>query len=100
MASPSPSHFYVTLISNALGDIYEQNTHAEFTVELAQTVDLVSTSNWEVGVSEIPCSPHHRDVGTTALIYCDLFHRPQHTDISLPLIIIIIISARVSKRVP
>jgi len=43
------SHFSVTLFNNASRDIYEQNTHADFTVELAQTVDLGATSNWEVG---------------------------------------------------
>ena len=44
------SHFYVTLLSNVSRDIYEQNTHPDFTVKLAQPVDLGATSNWEVGL--------------------------------------------------
>jgi len=55
------SHFYVTLFSNASRDMYEQNTHADFTVKLAQPVDLGSTSYWEVGLCEISfSSPHLR----------------------------------------
>ena len=44
------------LLGNASRDIYEQNTHADFTVEVAQRIDLRSTSNWEVGVCDISCS--------------------------------------------
>jgi len=66
-----PNHFYVTLFSNASRDIYEQNTHTNFTVKLAQPVDLVSKSNWEIGVCEISCSVQH--IGKTpALIDCNL----------------------------
>jgi len=58
------NRFYVTLFSNALRDTYEQNTHADFTVKLAQPVDLSSTSSWVVGLYEISCSSprrgHHR----------------------------------------
>jgi len=38
------SHFYVNLFSNASRDFFEQNTHADLTVKLAQPVELVSTS--------------------------------------------------------
>ena len=97
------SHIYVTLFSNASRDIYEQNTHADFTVKLAQPVDLGSTSNWEVGLCEISCSSPPMEEETLALIYCNLIaaicgrqNRPQHEDILLPLIFV---STRVSKRV-
>jgi len=40
----TPSHFYVTLFSNASRDIYEQNTHDDFTVKQAQPVELLWTS--------------------------------------------------------
>jgi len=55
MTSPG-KNFYVTLLSNASWDIYDQNTHADFTVNLAQPIDLGSTSNWKVGFCEISCS--------------------------------------------
>jgi len=51
------SHFYVSLFSNALRDFYEQNTHADFTVILAQPVDLDSTSYWKMGLCEIRFPP-------------------------------------------
>jgi len=66
------SHFYVTLFSNASRDIYEQNTHADFTVKFAQPVDLGATSNWEVGLFEIPCSSPPMEEETLAVIYCNL----------------------------
>jgi len=47
------SHFYVTRFSNASRDIYEQNTHADFTVKIAQHADLGSTFIWELEVCEI-----------------------------------------------
>jgi len=50
------SHFYVTLFSKDSRDIYEQNAHADFTVKLAQPVDLSSTSSCEVGTCENSCS--------------------------------------------
>ena len=50
MASPDQNNYYVTMFSNASLDIYEQNTHADFTVKLEQTIDLGSTSNREVGL--------------------------------------------------
>jgi len=47
MSNKAASKIYVTLFSNDSRDIYEQNTHADFTVKLAQTVDLGSISNCE-----------------------------------------------------
>jgi len=35
-------HFYVTLFSNASRKIFPTNTHAAFTIQLAQAIDLVS----------------------------------------------------------
>ena len=70
------SQFYVTLFSNASRDIYEQNTQADFTVKLAQPVDMCSTSNWEVGLCEISCSSPPMEEETLALIYCT-FISPQ-----------------------
>ena len=64
------SHFFVTLFSNALHDIYEKNTHADFTVKLAQPVDLDSNSIWKVGLCDISCSSPPEE--TLALIYCNL----------------------------
>ena len=68
------SYFYVTLFSNTSRDIYEQNTHTFFTVKLAQSVDLGSTYNWEVGMCEISCSssPPMGEEETIALIYRNL----------------------------
>jgi len=56
MTSLDQNNFYVTLLSNASREIYDLNTHANFTVKLAQTIDLGTTSKWEVGVCEISCS--------------------------------------------
>jgi len=56
MTSPGQNKFYVPLLSNASRNIYEQNTHADFTVKLEQPIELGSTSNWEVGVCEISCT--------------------------------------------
>jgi len=56
MTSPEENKFYVTLLSNASRDIYDQNTHADFTVKLAQPMELGTTSKWEIGVCEISCS--------------------------------------------
>jgi len=36
MTSIDHNKFYVTLLRNASQDIYDQNTHADFTVNLAQ----------------------------------------------------------------
>jgi len=63
------SHFYVTLFNNASRDIYVHNTFADSTMKLAQPVDLVSNSNYKVGLCEISCSssPAMRD--SFALVY-------------------------------
>jgi len=52
MTSPTQNHIYVTLLSNASREIYEQNTHANFTVKLAQLIDLGLTSNSELGYAK------------------------------------------------
>jgi len=65
------SHFYFTLLSNALREIYEQNTHADFAVKQAQPVDLGSTSNWKARFCEVPCSSLPIDDSLT-IIYCNL----------------------------
>ena len=65
-------HFYVTLFSNASRDNFEQNTHADFTVKLAQPVDFGSKSNWELWLCEISCSSPPVEEETTALIYSKL----------------------------
>jgi len=71
MTSPCQNNFYVTLLSNASRDIYEQNTHADYTVKLAQPIDLGSTSNWEVGVCEISCSLSPEG-SNPVLLYCNV----------------------------
>ena len=70
------SYFYVTLLSNASRDIYEQNKHSDFTVKFAHPVDLVSTSNWVDGPCEISCSSRPMEEETLAIIYCN-FISPQ-----------------------
>ena len=49
MTSIDKDNFYVTLLSNASRKIYYLNTYADFTVKLAQPIDLSTTSKWEVG---------------------------------------------------
>ena len=56
MTSHDQINFYVTLLSIVSRDIYDQNTHADFTVKLAQPIYLRSTSKWDVGVCDISCS--------------------------------------------
>jgi hypothetical protein len=63
------NHFYITLFSNASPETYPSNTLAEFTVQLAQRIDLGSIGSWEVGLCEFSCPPSDVDI---ALIYCDL----------------------------
>jgi len=56
------------------------NTLAEFTIQLAQRIDLGSNDNWEVGLCEFNSPPPKSGtliplevVGVTnALVYCDL----------------------------
>jgi len=71
MTAPGQNNIYVTLLSNASRDIYEQNTYEDFTVNLAQPIDLGSTSNWEVGVCEISCSSSPEGA-SPALLYCNV----------------------------
>jgi len=78
MTSPGQTNFYVTLLSNASRDIYDQNTHADFTVKLAQKIDLGSTSNWEVGVCEISCSSSP-EVASPVLLYCNVIFLGDNT---------------------
>jgi hypothetical protein len=55
---------------------HPENTLAEFTIQLAQRIDLGSTDNWEVGLCEFSCPPSVRPIDvistTNALVYCDL----------------------------
>ena len=74
MTSLDQNNFYVTLLSNALREIYDQNTHADFTVKLAQPIDLGTTSKWEVGVSEIWCSSSPEGA-RPVLRYCNVISR-------------------------
>jgi len=52
-----PKHFYLKLLSTALQHIYPDNTHYDFIVELAQTIDLSNNYKWEVGLSGYACPP-------------------------------------------
>jgi hypothetical protein len=49
--------FYVTLFSNASRKIYKDNTLADFTIKVAQPIDLGTDENEEVGICEITCTP-------------------------------------------
>jgi len=75
------NHFYITLFSNASQKFHPKNTLAEFTIQLAQRIDLGLTDNWEVGLCEFSCPPPQKApnmkpievIGeTNALIYCNL----------------------------
>ena len=50
-------HFYNTLFSNSSQKVHPANTLAEFTIQLANPIDLGSTDKWEVGLCEFSCSP-------------------------------------------
>jgi hypothetical protein len=63
------NHFYITLFCNASPETYPDNTLAEFTVQLAQRIDLGSIGRWDLGLCEFNCPPSDVDI---ALIYCDL----------------------------
>jgi hypothetical protein len=73
-------HFYITLFSNSSQNTYPANKLSEFTIKLAQPIDLGSTDDWEVGLCGFSCPPPFPDkaqpyelVGqTNALVYCDL----------------------------
>ena len=61
--------FYVTLLCTASQHIYPDNTHYDFIVELAQTIDLGNKDNWEVGLSEY-ASPPTKTWNPTGLCGC------------------------------
>jgi len=71
MPSLDKNIFYVTVLNNVSRDIYDMNTHADFTVKLAQPIDLDTTSKWEVGVCEISCSSSPEGA-SPVLLYCNL----------------------------
>jgi hypothetical protein len=77
----STNSFYITLFSNASRNIYENNTHADFTVKPSRTIDMRTSQNWEVGVCEISSSsPTTASLNTVdvtpcadkAMIYCNI----------------------------
>jgi len=47
-----PKQFYVTLFSNASTNLYPNNTIDTFTAELALTIELGSSDNWEMAVCD------------------------------------------------
>jgi len=53
-------NFYVTLFSNASTDIFTLNLQTSFTNRLALPVGLGSSSDWDVGLSEISYKPPQR----------------------------------------
>jgi len=74
-------HFYITLFRNASQNIHSKNRLDEYTIQLAQRIDLGLTDNWEVGLCEFSCPPPMRSgnikpvdvIGeTNASVYCDL----------------------------
>jgi hypothetical protein len=70
-------HFSITLFSNASQKTYPGNTLSEFTIHLAQHIDLGSTDSWEVGLCEFSCLISVTEtvdvIGTTnSLVYCNL----------------------------
>ena len=74
------NRFYVTLFSNASQNVYPSNTIAAFTVQLAKTIELGPSENWEVVLCELTHPPpvvgNLKQVvvvrDTNALVYCDL----------------------------
>ena len=77
----STNSFYLTLFSNASREIYENNTHADFTMKLSRPIYIGKYPNWEVGVYEVSCSsPPPASLNTVnvtpcadhAMIYCDI----------------------------
>jgi len=45
------NQFYITLFSNAFKEMFPDNSLAAFTIHLAQSNDLGTTSDWEVGLT-------------------------------------------------
>jgi len=80
------NQFYVTLFSNALKEVLPGNTLTAFTIHLAQSIDLGSSSDWEVGLAELSYKAPNRQImqgspvdvisSTNVLIYSDLI-KPQ-----------------------
>jgi hypothetical protein len=77
----SNNSFYVTLFSNASREIYENNTHADFTVKISRPIEIGTSLNWEEGVCGVSCSsPTPASLITVdvmpcadhAMIYCNL----------------------------
>ena len=77
----SSNSFYVTPFSNASQEIYENNTHADFTVTLSRPIALGTSTTWKVCVSEVsfssppPQSLYIVDITPCAdyvMIYCNL----------------------------
>ena len=99
MTQPDQNNFYVTLMSTVSRDIYDLKTHADFTVKLAQPIDLGSTSKWEVGVSEISCSSSPEGANPV-LLYCNLISPQFPGDSTVRCIrtFRLYVSARVSER--
>jgi len=70
----------MTLFSNTSKNLYPDNTIAAFTAELARSLELGSSDNWEVDVCEFSFPPNSvctfkltTLVGdTTGLIFCEL----------------------------
>jgi len=71
MTSLDLNNFYVTLLSNSSREIYDMNTHADFTVKLAESIHQGTTSKWEVGLCEISCSSSPEGA-SSVLLYCNL----------------------------
>jgi len=71
MTSLDQNNFYVTLLSNVSRDIYDHNSHSDFTVKQAQPIELGSTSQWKVGICEISCSSSPEGASPD-LLYCNV----------------------------
>jgi len=61
-------YFYITLFSDASKEIYTLNSHTAFTNRLALTVDLSSSSDWLVGLTEISYKLPERMIVRGALV--------------------------------
>ena len=72
MTSLDQNNFY--FLSNASREIYDLNTHADFPVKLAQPIEVVSTTKWEVEYCEISSSSSPEGA-KTVLLYFNLISR-------------------------
>ena len=76
------NQFYVTQFINASKEVFPDNTLTAFMIHLAQPIDLGTSSDWEVGLTEISYKAPNRQImqgtavdvisSTNVLIYCDL----------------------------